>query len=220
MNKKLQRELNGPSWTEVILGALLSLCLGVVLAAAFLVLKPVSKVKELPKEPDPKVVYFLEGSQDSGRARQAASKEKAFLQGGSVVLTEDEANTLISPPAKPGAKPAEPPPEKTLSAGSPNVRIRRSLLQVAVPIRLNVYGLQHEIIVQARGGFEKRADVFVFVPNEFLVGSCPLQQLPMVQAMLTKRFIAAVTIPEDLATAWRKLSDVAVEGSTLRLTVP
>ena len=48
---KFDRAHYGPSWVEVILGALLSLALGVVLAVAYFVARPVTLVKELPKEP-------------------------------------------------------------------------------------------------------------------------------------------------------------------------
>ncbi len=218
MNKKIERELAGPSWTEVILGAVLSLILGVALGAAYLVLKPVETVRELPKEPVADMVYFISGSRDASRARQAEAKQAAFLRGGSVVLSEDELNVLVAPGAE--AKPAAPAGGSTLTPGVPNFRIRDSVMQVAGPVRLSVLGLEDEIVVQARGVFEKRNDVFVFSPTEIYVGSCPVQRLPGVQGLLFGRVLAAVVAPAELVAAWRRVSDAAVEGSTLRLTVP
>lgn len=231
MSKKTDRELNGPSWTEVILGAFLSLVLGVALAAVAMVLKPAAIVKELPKEPDPGVVYYVEGSRDTAKGRQAVAKQKAFLEGGSVVLNEDELNLLTAPsstplpPAKPAAKGAAPeaplpPAEAVVTAGAPNFRMRGEVLQVGVPVRLSVAGLDEKVVVQARGKFEKNGELFVFSPSEIYVGSCPLQRLPVVRSYLLKRFLAQATIPDDLAAAWRKLENVTVENGALHLTMP
>lgn len=223
---KVESASQGPSLTEVILGAVLSLVLGVVLAAVYLALQPVTTGKELPKEPVAGMVYYLEGSRDSGKARQAAAKQKTLLQGGSVELSEDELNSLltstatpVAPAPKSGAAAA--PATTAITAETPNFRVRDGVLQIAVPVRVSVslLGLDQKIIVQARGGFEKRGEQFVFVPSECYAGSCPLQRLPMVEGMLMKRFVAAAAVPEELAAAWRKLSDVSVQGATLRLTM-
>lgn len=231
MSIKSEREINGPSWTEVLLGAALSFALGVALSAVALVLKPATTVKELPKDADPAVVYYIEGSRDSTKSRLAVEKQKSFIQGGSVVLNEDELNLLASPnatpaPKKPGEKPgksekpaAEPPAEKTITAGTPNFRVRDDVLQIGVPLRVSVAGFDQRVIVQARGSFVKQGDVFVFDPQELYVGSCPLQRIPAARSFLMGKFIAAAAIPEDLSTAWRKLENVAVEKSALHLTV-
>ena len=89
MRQRFDRALYGPSWTEVILGALLSAVLGVVLAAGFFVFRPVTKVKELPKEPIPGTVYYIEGSRDYSNSRRLVAKQKFFLKGGSLVVNED-----------------------------------------------------------------------------------------------------------------------------------
>src|ERR1035437_4745439 len=91
--RKFDRSHYGPSWTEVILGALLSVVIGVVLAAAYFVFKPVARVKEIPKEPAPDMVYYIEGSRDYSNARRLIAKEKFFVRGGTVVVNEDELNT-------------------------------------------------------------------------------------------------------------------------------
>ncbi|HYP17342.1 MAG TPA: hypothetical protein VEQ65_09050 [Opitutus sp.] len=220
MNKKQERELYGPSWTEVILGAVLSLLLGIGLAFVFLVMKPVTTVKEMPTETVVGTVYYVEGSRDAGKGRQAAAKQKSFLEGQSVVLTEDELNQIVAPPPAPAAKKAATAePAQTVASGSPNFRIRDGVMQIGLPLRLNVLGFEQRVIVQARGGFEKRGDVFVFDPSELYLGSCPLQRIPAVQGMLMKRFRASLAVPEELAAAWSKLSAVDVEGSTLKLTM-
>mgnify|MGYP001226923089 CR=1 FL=1 len=203
-----------PSWTEVILGAILSLLLGAVLAAVVLVLKPVSTVRELPKEPDPKTVYYIEGTRDSGRARQASAKQRALLEGGTAVLNEDELNALATPAT---SKSADAPAEQMLTAGSPNFRIRDGVMQMGVPVRVSVAGLDRRVIVQARGGFEKRGAGFVFVPDELYLGSCPVQRLPIVSGWVMNKLVAGAETSEGLAGAWSRASEVKVEGDSLHV---
>ena len=116
MSKKIERAVHGPGWAEVILGAVLSAVLGVVLGAALLILKPIVVVKELPKEPVAGAVYYVEGSRDTAKAKQALAKRKAFAQGQSVTVTEDEINSLAAPAA---AAPATPPPPKKGEKAAP-----------------------------------------------------------------------------------------------------
>jgi hypothetical protein len=222
MNKKLERELNGPSWTEVILGVVLSLALGATLAAVYLVFKPVATVREMPKEPAEGVVYYLEGARNSSKARDAAAKQASFIGGGTVVLNEEELNALTAAATAPAPKAdgkKDPAAAQSVAAGAPNFRIRDGVMQIGVPVNLNLAGFAQRVIVQARGGFEKHGDIFVFAPSELYVGSCPLQNLPAAKGIVMKKVLGAAKVPEDLAAAWGNLSDVTVEGSTLKLTM-
>jgi len=227
-----------PSWTEVILGAALSLALGVALGAVLLALRPVSPVKELPKETErtPGVVYYVEGTRDSAKSKQAAAKRKLFAQGQTVSVTEDEINSFIAPPPPPVAKPkagekakpsdkaaaaAAAPSGDLLSAGSPNFRIRNGTMQLAVPVTVSLFGLfEQQVMVVARGGFAKQGDVFSFAPDTLYVGSCPMERLPFARGFLTKKVYSMVTVPDDIAAAWPKLADVTVDGNTLKLAMP
>jgi hypothetical protein len=229
MSKKLDRQLYGPSMTEVLFGAVLSLLLGMVLAAVYLVLLPVTQVKELPKERIDGVVYYIEGSRDTSKARQASAKQKAFLQGATVTVNEDEINTIIAPapvaPPTPTKKPASGAPAAAtavqgLTAGTPNFRIKDSVLQMGIPLQVSALGFEQKVVLQTRGGFTKIGEVFAFQPSELYLGSCPLQRLPGVPQALLRRVLASVTVPPEMSVAWAKLSDVAVDGSNLRLSVP
>lgn len=213
----------GPGWIEVIFGAILSLLLGVVVAAVFLVLKPVPTVKELPKEPVAKMVYYIEGSRDSSKTRAVISKQKVLAQGGSVVLVEDELNAMVvPPPAAPVAKKMELPQpaaeKKAVTPGNPNFRIRDNVMQIAVPVQLSAYEMDYKIILQARGGFAKEGDAVVFQPSELYLGSCPLEKLPAVKEYVLKYLIAKMTLAEDAAAVWKKVTAATVEGSTVHLT--
>src|SRR5882724_793894 len=112
MSKKMDRALYGPSFVEVILGALLSFALGVVLATVFLIIKPVEAVKELPKEPVKGAIYYLAGSKDGSKGKAIVRKRKALVAGQSVALTEDELNLAFDAPDKNKPAPPPPPPAK------------------------------------------------------------------------------------------------------------
>lgn len=211
------RTAHNPGWIEIVLGVVLSLLLGAVLAAVFLVLKPVATVKEMPAEPEAGVVYYIEGTRDSNRARQASAKQRAFLQGGTIALNEDELNALAAPSApKPADAEAVP---QTVTAGTPNFRIREGVMQIGVPLRVSVAGIDQRVIVQARGDFERRGDTWVFAPAEMYVGSCPVQRLPLAKNFVMKKFMTGATVPEDLASAWSKVQEARIDGSTLQLTL-
>ena len=239
MRKKYDRATYGPGWIEVVFGAILSLLLGVVIGAVLLILKPVAVVKDLPKEADrdPKLVYYVEGSHDMTKGRQAQAKRKAFAEGQSVTVTEDELNALAAPtpgtstPPKPAPKPTKPgekgekggapePSPDTLVTGVPNFRVREGALQFAVPVTVNVLGLSSNVVMQTKGGFVKKGDTFIFEPDTFYVGSCPLQRLPFVVDYVRGKFVASQPIPEELKASWAKLASVSIDGNALKLTMP
>jgi hypothetical protein len=225
MSKKIDRSAQGPSGAEIILGIALSALFGIALGAASLISRPVVSAKVLPEEIDPKAVYYLEGTRDTAKARQSGAKRTAFVQGQSVSVIEDELNTLAVSVAAPAAaaKPGEPPaaaPTEMIVPGTPNFRIRDGILQVGVPVKVNVAGAAYNLVVQARGGFEKQGDRFVFAPDTLYLGSCPVQRVPLLAGYVRSKFLEAQAIPEDIASAWGKLANVAIEGSTLTLTMP
>jgi hypothetical protein len=219
--------LHEPSWAEVLIGAGLSLMVGVVLGAAHLVLKPVETVQFLLQSPVAGEVYFREGSRDTNKGNTWLRKRQAFLDGQSIDLTEDELNTAVATPIeKPkggagqpasAAKPA-PADDALLTPGAVNFRIDGGQVQVGVPVRVNL--LDATVIVQAAGGFVKKGDTFTFVPKVFYVGSCAVDRLPIVEGLIMGRLFAAQGVPKELTDAWAKLANVSVEGKTLKLAMP
>lgn len=239
MSTKIDRKPHEPGWGEVILGAVLSVILGVALGVVALVFKPVLVVKEMPKDPTPGATYFIEGSRDTGKAKQAAAKRKAFAQGasGTFSVIEDEINTLAGPATPMGAAPAKKPGDKPaaapaagaapaapapdgVSTGTPNFRIRDNAVQIGVPVQLGFLGADLRVIVQAKGNFVKKDGLFTFVPDTLLLGGCPMDRLPYGASYVTKKFLSGQTIAEDISANWPKLTDVHVEGSVLKLTLP
>ena len=221
-NKKIERALNGPGWFEITLGVLLSLTLGVVLAALHLIFKPVEVAAKPPETPENGKVYFIEGSSNGNKARQWQRKRQMLADGATadVVFVEEELNAwMASATSKPaqGAAAAAPTmvtPEKV------NFRIQGGVLQVGVLNKVTVMGLTLDLVVQTRGKFVPGDGGFRFTADEFYIGSLPAHMVPGLVPLIMERIMAAQELPEDLKTTWSKLKLVAVEDNSLHLALP
>jgi len=247
MSAKSKRGEYEPSWTEVISGALLSAMIGATFGVVYLVTRPVINVRELPGSEEilPGAVYFVEGTNDSAKTRLAVAKRRAFLLLSSVSVDENELNslaaTVVVPGApvmpRPAAKGAKAPPPSAptvkltdrpvaslggigLTPGGPNFRIRDGEVQIGMPVRIDAFGFGMDVVMQTRGRFAKAGDVFVFEAESTTIGACPLDRIPGAKNWVARRVLAMVPVPDEIATAWGSLADVAVVGSTLRLTMP
>jgi hypothetical protein len=278
MCAKFKRREYEPSWTEVTIGAVLSVVIGSALGITFLVFKPVTIFKDgkptavttkagAPRPAEersksgsstaieadwktgPGDVLYFEGSMDASKAKLAGAKRKTFIAGGSVLVDENELNALvgtpvpapapsksapdagntpaaIAPPASAPAAEAEADAAAPAYGGfvvtpeAPNFRIQEGEFQIGVPIKFGAFGHDTTVVVQARGQFVKRGEQFVFEPSTLLVGSCPLDPLPILRSWVVRKVLHAVQVPEDIKKVWGDLSDVAVVGSALMLTMP
>jgi hypothetical protein len=226
MISKAKKAQKGPSWIEVGLGAVLSVILGVVLGAAYLVNKPVQTVKEIPKDAPSGAVYYIEGVRDFNKTSEIEEKRKSLTAGESISVQEGELNAFIgsvakpAPSAKPGDKNPPPADQKMLSPGTLNVRIRSGEIQFANPVAYNVYGFTGTVIVQATGTFSRHGGEFEFDPESIFVGGCPIQHFLFVRAFVLKKLLFTLPIPDDIAAAWAKASDVTLVGNTLQVKMP
>lgn len=170
--------------------------------------------------------WFL-NSTDSGqkelqkRAKSAAAAEVAAAKAKAAAAKA---------PAKPGSAPAAPPPEEAAPAEAPptelitcnvvNFRIRGGIVQVGLPATVTtIGGYQFPVVVQARGGFEKRDDMYAFVPDEFMIGSFPLHRFPQAVEYVMKKVMANEALPPELMGAWKKVKTVVVDDKALKLTI-
>lgn len=235
-DKKIEKALYGPSMTEVALGAVLGLVVGVLAAAIYLVFKPVSQVKELP-EADKQVkgmVYFIPGNESGAKSRGWQNKQKTILTSPtfSVDLVEDElnawANTLAAPAAPaPAGKAGAPPPAAGAPAapadggvfipGKPNFKVVNEKLQMTAKCILNWYGLTKEVTVISTGTFSKSGDTVVYVPETLYLGSCPVHMLPALANPLMSHLISKEKVPDDVRAAWAKLDSITIEKGALKL---
>lgn len=235
-NRKIERALYGPTLWEITLGLLLTVVLGAALAIVVLIFRPVAAVKDLPKENERMrgVVYYAEGSTDYAKAKQWTRKRQALVEGapGEIAFTEDDLNVWFSSssaapaktpaPKKPAPKPGEKveeEPAELIAPASLNFRIRDNAVQVGLPTTINVLGFSFPVVAQARGGFVKQGDMFVYIPETLYVGSLPLHKFPGAVDYLINRALTSQALPGELLSAWKKISNVAIDGRTLKLTI-
>ena len=226
-DKKIEKALYGPSLTEVALGAVLGLIAGVLAACVYLVFKPVMPVKEMPKEPVRGTVYFLTGGESGAKNRAWSAKQKQFVAGTSITVVEDELNAwavsaFAAAPAAPkaGDKPADASSALNgiFNPGTPNFRIKDGKMQIGFKCILNWYGLTKEVMVVTTGEMVKSGDKFVFNAQTVYLGSCPVHLLPSIAGPLVSNLIEKKKAPDAINSAWAKLTDVTIEGNTLKLT--
>lgn len=225
-DNKVEKALYGPSTTEVALGAVLGLLAGVAAAVVFLVFKPVEQVRELPKEPVRGTVYYIPGGESGVKGREWSAKLKQFTGGASVQVVEEELNawaaaSLAKPAAAaaPGAAPAPAADNAIFQPGTPNFKIADGKVRIGFKCLLNWFGLGREVFVITTGRIERSGDGFAFTPDTLYLGSCPLHLLPGISGPLVSHLVGKKTVPDELRSAWAKLADVTVEGSTLKLSV-
>jgi hypothetical protein len=243
-NTKIEKALYGPSLAEVALGAILGLVFGVVVAAVYLVFKPVETVKQLPKEISRSTIYFQPGSDSSTKGKTWSAKHKQFLAGAAFQVSEDELNAWATaggtppPPPKPAAKPADkgkpakpaeaPKPEEKAAAAdaagfiipsTPNFRVVGDKLQIGMKCTLNYFGLTHDVVVLTTGDFRKAGDQVVFVPVTVHFGSCPLHMLPAASNALANYLLSKQKFTDEMRLAWTKVGSVTIEGGLLKFAV-
>jgi len=212
---KIERALHGPSWTEVLIGAVLSALLGVVLGALYLIAKPVTSVSQVPKETAFGEVLYLQGSTSKSAAWN--QKRDALLAGQPIELAEDDLNAaaaqLLEKAA--GGKPPVRDPNATFDPGPLQFRVADGYLQMGIQIRITP--LERLLILQSRGTFEKDGEGYRYVPSSLYLGSLPAHRVPGLSGLLLGRLKSAYPIPEDLAAAWQKIEKASLEGRVLKL---
>ena len=223
----LSRRQRPPSWFEVILGAALSVALGIIVGGVYLASRPVKTVGDVSKDaPQTATVTYTPGLKGFYSQAHIDAKKKEFLSGEAVTVTESELNVLSGGPPKPPPAPTPKntitqapvaPPPKAYDIAPLNVRIHDGKLQLAEVYTMNDYGISASVVVQASGDLVKNGDTFEFEPDAFYVGCCPLQRIPVVRAWLLKRILFVNPFPTDLSEAWSRLGEATLEGSKLRL---
>ena len=212
--KVRDRELYGPSTTEVFLGASLSVLLGAVLAAAFLITKPVEKVRAIPDEPVHNQVYYIEGAKSGGG--QWLRKKQMFIEGAAmeIQLSENELNKWI---ASTKVKPETTDSPPLIAFRDVNFRIVNNTLQVGIPTELNFPMFSRSIIVQATGGYLLSGDRFELKLDRLMVGSLAVHRIPILSSIVAGRLFASQEVGEEVYEAWDSLSVVAIEDNQLTL---
>jgi hypothetical protein len=218
MESSQARALRGPGLFEIAFGVVISLSAGIVLAAAWLVLKPVVTVKEPVASPVYHEVAYVPGAVNAVTGRTWMRKKQLLMegQGGDLALTEPELNAWAAAALKPPAADAT----ALLSPGQLNLRVRGGVLQFASPATLDLVGFSFPLILQVRGTFNNAGDHPVFVPTEIYLGSLATHRIPRLAAWTFAYYRQLQPFPEDVTTAWQRLSKASVDGDSLVLSLP
>ncbi len=212
----LKRDLYGPSLFEITLGAALSIALGGVLAAGYLMAQPVDTVRTLPREPNPDKVYYVVGSARSSLGNGWLRKKQMLIEPGAATLqlSEDELNTWL---ASTQTQPESPSEGGMIKPRTLNFRIGEDYLQVGLPCDISVAGFNHSLVIQTRGTFKPTGDGFAYAADEVMVGQLAAHRLPLVGSLVVGRLAALHEPPGDLVAAWQTLTDVTVADRQLNL---
>lgn len=215
-SKKLQREFYGPSLVEVTIGAALSVLLGAILAAGYLIAQPVETVRVMPREPNPDKTYYVTGSARSSLGKGWLRKKQMLLEPGAatIQLSEDELNTWLSSLE---TKPDGDETSGLIVTKTMNFRIADGFLQVGLPCEVSLPGFNRSVVVQTKGTFVPAGVGFTYAPQEVMVGALAAHRLPLIGAFVANRLASLHEPPEDLVGAWKTLSDINVDGNRLNL---
>lgn len=238
----MNQALHGPGTIEVALGAVLGLTLGAVVAAAYLVLKPVVVVTQMPTERSLTSVYYQPGSANKAKSTDWPAKQNQFIAGTTVQVTEDELNAWSlaggTPPRNAKAKPVEagqssggpqpatatkkelPVTDTFLTTKVPNFRIVGDALQIGWRCTLNAFGLTREVALVATGHFETSGAQVSFVSDKVFLGSCPLHWLPGASSELLAYVFKNQKTPDNIRLAWAKCTAASVVDGGLKLVQP
>jgi hypothetical protein len=148
----------------------LSVVLGIVLGAAYLVTKPVKKVTEIPKDAPAGAVYYIEGTRTSNKTPDVETKRRPSCRGSPSTVDEGELNILggRSGQAAPPLRRPSPatslrlPPLPRSTTRPLNVRIHDGKIQFADTSRSTRMASTRPLSSRRRGDLrEERLDVRV-----------------------------------------------------------
>lgn len=210
---------SGPNYVEIILGAVLSLLLGGLLAVVYLVFKPVPILDVPPKQKEGAGLHYIAGRRGFSTGSWALKRE-AFLRGQTITLPEEEINAWIESLYPANAKPAKGEEDAMVQPGTPSVRFNGNTANLGAVLALDLFGWKPKIVTQAAGTFAMRGGTAKFVPDTVYVGSFPAHRLPVVGSLVFGRVTGMWKFPEELTSAWAKVSGVHIEKSQLVIEQP
>lgn len=215
-------EQKGPRPVEIAIAAVLSGILGVVGAAAFLVLQTPETVSELPEPEDRELgrLYVVDGKQGDASDDTWEAKLRDIEEGssGDVELVEEELNRWAAENLQ-----AEDDDDREkgflhVEPDTPRFRIADNVLTVSAPLTWSVFGNTRTFDSQKSGSFTRRGDTYVLDQGRLYVGSCPIPGF--LGNRLLRDVVAFYNISDELRDGWAALESVAIEDESLKLVIP
>lgn len=211
------------------LETIFGIILGVLIAMAWLVFKPVTIASATPApskaadEGPPErhaVVYITGRSGGSGRSSQTTAKQRAFLQRtpGVLAVSEEDVNNWIGTTYRSLDLSRKWDTYSTeIHPSMPLFRFVDSEVEIGMTYDAACFGAKRTFVVQTRGVFEKQNGEEVFVPHKMYVGSCPLPAGPA--GWVYHKIAAQFAVPDEAKAAWAAVQEAKVEKDKLDLTI-
>ena len=220
-----QEEASGPGLAGPIVAAFISILIGGVLAAANLIILPVSVVKEIPPEEElvPKTVYFISGGDQGGNTWKQKKTFLASGQSGARSLSEGELNRWAKSTFKPNPQTDEEGglfSKISMVPETPNFRIVDDQLQVSSQLEIPILGEGKKFLYQAKGNFVNESGVNKFKAESGYIGTCPIPKFAGLPDIVFNLLAAKFLLSEEydaLNPNWSQLSQVVIEDNQIKL---
>ncbi len=223
--KKKTEQQKGPKLYEVVIGAILSLILGGLLAVIYLVLQPVEEVAQFPPEEarEKGKVYFKPGQVGRAGEFNWRPKQAAFEAGasGTIELVEQEINQWVS--VEFSDLEDEDYPDAGMFFIAPrslNFRVGDGRFQIASDLDWTVFGYTHTLKAHAIGTFVRGNGSFAFEPEEMYIGGFTVPRTGDFGPTLIRRVVEVLDPSQDLRESWAAVSEVSIVEDQLILEIP
>ncbi|MBE2213573.1 MAG: hypothetical protein IAE82_06855 [Opitutaceae bacterium] len=218
-------EVPGPF--GIILQILSGAVVGLLIAGAYLALKPVKVMdaqaaakaaKDTGAVVERNVVAYVPGNPGHPSGQQWRVRETAFLNrtAPGVAISETDLNRWIATTYGAADRKFEiKEVDLVIEPHPPLCRLDGAEMQVGFEFACAMGESKKSVVAQARGHFEKQGDRHVFVPTTVYLGSCPLPG--KLGTMLVEKLGAAYPIPDATAASWKAVTSAKIEESQLKL---
>lgn len=219
-----RRERSEPGALFTTIEAIFGIGIGVGIAAAWLIVKPVNISDSRPSAQDLALaarhdVWYVPGQEIPVRVPQWTAKQRAFLDHtvSSLELTEQDLNRWMSVTyGETEIRQEWPMFDAEMRANLPLFRFDGSVVEAGWVLQLECGEWKRALVLQTRGAFENRGEHPAFVVESMRIGSCPIPSQAFAQ-YLFDRVASAFVLPDDTRAAWATVEDIRVDESRMKL---
>lgn len=213
-----------PGLTAVFIGAVLSIVVGGLLAAVYLISLPVEVLKTAPKEaPGKDARIFIAGQSGASAGRAWQAKRDALAAGttGRQAFSEAELNAWSVATFEAAKLQKDVAADKMVlvTGGIPDFRIDGNALQLGMVNTVHLPGSEVPLVLQARGGFVRTNAGWTFAPTEARLGALPIHKIPGLLSLVAERFVMK-PFPAEVEKALQSAHEFAVREGSLVIGLP
>lgn len=225
MSRKSQRQkdVENRSTGGLLFSLFLAACcavLGFMLGVAHLALIPTQTVRRLPAadERNPRMVYYVQPPGGTSATYDVRVNELSAGPAGTIRVSLADMNSWSAATFS-FVPPTEDESNIAIIPSAPRFNIVDGMLNVSTLLEVKAYGKSYKLLLQTQGTFIQTGTGVEFVPTETCLGSARLPShvvAPMVNDFIFQVFTSS-EVMTPLVRGWDQLSDVSIEGDTLKL---